>query len=260
MSSKKNAVKHDGRHAPAKKYSKHDANLQKNNGLTFAIAMVLTLLAVYFVIEVEVPKEEVALNEPEVLDEDVTYTISEFKIYEEVQAEKIVKQQKKKVVIPLELDIVPDDTKLDSGLDLDVAPETTGEPFNPDNVIVDNGPGDDFKIPADLVEKVPMFEECLDVPEAEQRMCFEEGMKEHVRKTFRYPGSAVDLGLSGKVYTTFTIDKNGNIVDLQLRGPHKILEKEATRIIGKLPKMVPGKQGIHNVNVTFSMPITFQLK
>lgn len=257
MSSKKNARKHDGRHVPAKKYSKHDANLQKNNGLTFAIAMVLTLLAVYFVIEVEVPKQEMALNEPEVLDEDVTYTLSNYKVFEEPKVEKVVKEQKK-IVKNIEKIIIDDNDGSKIETDLGVEPKTTDEPFNAGNVVVISEPEEDFTF--ETVEQVPMFEDCLNVPRSEQRKCFEEGMKDHVRKTFKYPEPAVDLGQSGRVYTTFTIDKNGNITDVRLRGPHKILEKEAARIISKLPKMIPGKQGIHDVNVTFSMPITFKLQ
>ncbi|MFP2995783.1 energy transducer TonB [Spongiivirga sp. MCCC 1A20706] len=259
MNSKKNAEKHDGRHVSAKKYTKHDANLQKNNGLIFAISMVLTLLAVYFVIEVEVPEKQVAYVEPEVLYEEVTYTINNFRVEEEQKIEEVVKKEKK-VVKNIEKILV--DENDDSGKETDIVtePDPSTEKFDPNAVTVIPEPDPDFIIPASTVEQVPMFEECLEVPKTEQRKCFEEGMMNHVKKTFRYPDVAIDLGLNGRVYTTFTIDKSGNIKDVKLRGPHKILEKEAARIISKLPKMIPGKQGIHNVNVSFSLPITFKLQ
>ena len=38
------------------------------------------------------------------------------------------------------------------------------------------------------------------------------------------------------------------------------LEKEAARIIGKLPNMTPGKQRGRPVRVPFSIPITFRLQ
>jgi protein TonB len=45
-----------------------------------------------------------------------------------------------------------------------------------------------------------------------------------------------------------------------MHGPDKNLEKEAERIISKLPKMIPGKQRERPVRVPFSIPITFRLQ
>ena len=42
--------------------------------------------------------------------------------------------------------------------------------------------------------------------------------------------------------------------------PDKNLEKEAERIISKLPSMTPGKQRGRPVRVPFSIPITFRLQ
>ena len=68
------------------------------------------------------------------------------------------------------------------------------------------------------------------------------------------------MGIQGRVYVRFVIDKNGDIIQIQTRGPDKNLEKEAQRIIGKLPKMIPGKQRGRPVRVPFSIPITFRLQ
>ena len=45
---------------------------------------------------------------------------------------------------------------------------------------------------------------------------------------------------------------------IRTRGPDKILEKEAARIIGLLPKMEPGKQRGKSVRVPYSIPINFK--
>jgi protein TonB len=45
-----------------------------------------------------------------------------------------------------------------------------------------------------------------------------------------------------------------------MRGPDKLLENEAGRIIGRLPQMTPGKQRGRPVRVPFSIPITFRLQ
>ncbi|NNL01710.1 MAG: energy transducer TonB, partial [Eudoraea sp.] len=48
--------------------------------------------------------------------------------------------------------------------------------------------------------------------------------------------------------------------NIRYRGPDKNLEKEALRIIEKLPRMTPGKQRARAVRVPFSIPITFKLQ
>ena len=58
----------------------------------------------------------------------------------------------------------------------------------------------------------------------------------------------------------FIISKDGSITNIRMRGPDKNLEKEAERIISKLPAMTPGKQRGRPVRVPFSIPITFRLQ
>lgn len=68
------------------------------------------------------------------------------------------------------------------------------------------------------------------------------------------------MGIQGRVLTTFIIDKDGTITNIQVRGPDKNLEVEAKRIISLLPQMIPGKQRGRSVRVPFSIPITFRLQ
>ena len=76
----------------------------------------------------------------------------------------------------------------------------------------------------------------------------------------RYPEIAQEMGIQGRVYVNFIISKNGNITNIRMRGPDKNLEKEAERIIARLPRMTPGKQRGRPVRVPFSIPITFRLR
>ena len=85
-------------------------------------------------------------------------------------------------------------------------------------------------------------------------------MNKHIRKNFRYPDIAQEMGIQGRVYVNFIISKDGSITNIRMRGPDKNLENEAARIIGRLPKMTPGKQRGRSVRVTFSIPITFRLQ
>jgi protein TonB len=83
-------------------------------------------------------------------------------------------------------------------------------------------------------------------------------MEEHVANHFKYPVQALDLGIQGKVFVVFVIDKDGYISNIRSRGPDKILEKEAERIIKLLPRMIPGKQRGRPVKVPYSVPIVFK--
>lgn len=50
------------------------------------------------------------------------------------------------------------------------------------------------------------------------------------------------MGVQGGVFVQFAIDNRGHIADIRVRGPHKNLEAEATRIVAAIPKMTPGMQ------------------
>src|SRR5690606_10618342 len=116
------------------------------------------------------------------------------------------------------------------------------------------------QIPFVLIENAPVFPGCENEKTEEgKRECFQEMMQNHIRKNFRYPELAQEMGIQGKVNVIFVIQKDGSIGNVQMRGPDKNLEAEAARIISKLPKMVPGKQRGTAVKVPYSIPITFKL-
>ncbi|RIV73677.1 M56 family metallopeptidase [Flagellimonas aequoris] len=114
------------------------------------------------------------------------------------------------------------------------------------------------EVPFAVVDEVPVFPGCEDAED--KRACFNEKIQEHIRKNFHYPEAAQEQGIQGRVSTIFRIDPKGNIVDIKMRGPHELLEKETERILAKLPQMKPGKQNGEPVKVPFSIPITFKLQ
>jgi protein TonB len=119
---------------------------------------------------------------------------------------------------------------------------------------------EDVDVPFAVIEDVPIFPGCEKVAKSERRNCFQEQMNKHIRKNFRYPEIAQEMGIQGRVYVNFIISKDGSISNIRMRGPDKNLEAEAQRIISKLPQMTPGKQRGRAVRVPFSIPITFRLQ
>lgn len=119
---------------------------------------------------------------------------------------------------------------------------------------------EDISVPFSVIEHVPVFPGCESGTKEEKIACFERSIQQHVIKNFEYPETALELGMQGKVYVLFAIDKTGRVSGIRSRGPDKILEKEAERIIGLLPKMVPGKQRGRAVKMPYSIPISFVLR
>ena len=110
-----------------------------------------------------------------------------------------------------------------------------------------------------IIENVPIFPGCEQLPMNERRQCFNKKIQEHIIKNFNYPKKAVKKNIQGKVLVTFVIEKDGSISIDKVRGPDPILEEEAKRIILLLPQMTPGYFMEDPVRVTMSIPISFSL-
>ena len=112
-------------------------------------------------------------------------------------------------------------------------------------------------VPFAIVEEVPVYPGCKGTKE-QKRKCLQENIKMHVNRYYNTEISQ-ELGLppgKKKVFVMFKIDKTGKIVEVRARGPHKRLEKEAIRVVDKLPQMIPGKQRGRPVGVSYTLPIT----
>ena len=113
-------------------------------------------------------------------------------------------------------------------------------------------------VPFANVDEVPVFPGCENA--ADKRACFQEKIQEHIRKHFNYPLEAQEKGIQGRVSIMFSIGSDGDIKNIKMRGPDKLLEDEAERIIKRLPNMEAGMHKGVAVNVPFSIPITFRLE
>ena len=118
---------------------------------------------------------------------------------------------------------------------------------------------EEVTVPFAVVEKVPIYPGCTGNTNAELKDCFEQKIIAHVSKNFKFPDLALEMGINGKVFVMFVVDSDGYVTGIRSRGPDKVLEKEAERIISLLPKMTPAKQRGKSVKVPYSIPIHFKL-
>lgn len=86
-------------------------------------------------------------------------------------------------------------------------------------------------------------------------------MYEYLGRQLKYPKTAVDSKIEGRVFVKFVVEKDGSIGDIDiLKGIGHGCEDEAKRVIKSMPKWSPGKQDGIPVRVYFTMPIVFRLK
>ena len=119
----------------------------------------------------------------------------------------------------------------------------------------------DEDVPFAIIEDVPVYPGCKGT-KAQKKACLNKSMQKHVARKFN-ADLAGDLGLSPgkkKIYIQFKITKTGSIQIIGARAPHARLEKEAKRVVSLLPKMTPGKQRGRPVNVTYMLPISFNVE
>lgn len=88
----------------------------------------------------------------------------------------------------------------------------------------------------------------------------ENEMMKFLAENIKYPTAAKENGISGKVFITFVVEKNGLITDVKiLRGIGGGCDEEAIKVIKLMPKWKPGTQRGQAVRVQYNVPIKFTL-
>ena len=159
------------------------------------------------------------------------------------------------------IDEVPDDEAVEedpvapTDFQLEDLPE-------PDDIVEPDKPEEPIKVPFDFIEEVPLFPGCENLNgNSERKKCMSSKISNFVNREFD-TGLASELGLTGTnlVVVMFVVNKNGLVENIQTRAPHPELEKEARRVIGKLPGMKPGRQAGKPVPVSYTIPIRFKVQ
>jgi len=143
---------------------------------------------------------------------------------------------------------VPDEEEIEEDIEVDLDVEITE-----DDVI------------EDIVFEEPVEEEVADevFTIVEQQPEYPGGMSafyQFVSKKLKYPSQARRMGIEGKVFVQFVVDKAGNITEVMaVRGIGAGCDQEAVRVIKSSPQWKAGKQRGKAVKVRMILPITFKL-
>ena len=120
--------------------------------------------------------------------------------------------------------------------------------------------------PTSPVETTPMNNEAT----VEEAFTMVEEMPEYpggleaamkwIANELKYPAIAQENGVQGRVTVRFIINKDGSVSDaIVVKGIDPHLDKEALRVISKMPNWKPGKQRGQAVRVSFNLPVRFKL-
>lgn len=88
-----------------------------------------------------------------------------------------------------------------------------------------------------------------------------DALYKYLAENIKYPQLARDNGITGKVYITFVVERDGSIANPKiLRDIGGGCGAEAIRVVKAMPKWTPGKQRGKAVRVQFNLPVNFNLK
>jgi protein TonB len=220
------------------------ADLEKRRGLFLEIGLVVILAAVLVAFEVKsYDAEEESAFQREVVDEP-----EEVIIQTDVQEPPPPPPPEVPEVTTL-IEVVANDEEIKNELvvNAEVNEDTK-------NIAI---------VPVQIEEEEEVAEEPIfTVVESEPE--FPGGMEalyKYLAQNIKYPQLARENGITGKVYVTFVVEKDGSIANPRiLRDIGGGCGAEAIRVVKAMPKWSPGKQRGKAVRVQFNLPVNFNLK
>ena len=85
-------------------------------------------------------------------------------------------------------------------------------------------------------------------------------LMDYLMTNVKYPKTAFDANIQGRVIAQFVVDKEGSVRDAHIvKSVDPALDAEALRVINNMPKWRPGRQNGKVVNVKYTIPVSFSL-
>lgn len=247
----------------SKREQKKRINIRWNSTLFFQIGLVITLLLTLVVMEMnwEVQAKEFgyarvdrSLDEVQIMNIiiDQPKTPKKVEIFDEPRP-KI-----QKVTLVSTFKTVNNDTPTPETKTGDSEPDDA--PMVPKTNVVKETPKPPALRNVNTVDMVPTFPGCEGISDNKSKLdCLSSKIRAFVGRKFDTDKYSVKYaGQVLRINVQFTIDANGNVVDIVARSKEDDLEKEATKVMSKLPKMKPAKDLNENVPVIYRMPILFK--
>lgn len=219
------------------------ADLEPKKSIFLQIGIVIALGLTLAAFEWESPVKQIVVTDNwETIGEEVVIknTVFEDK-----------KPAPKPVSIPV-INIVDNDDPVDKPFDIDmgIKPDDNIPVYTPPVTLT-------LKEEESFVDDTP-FVSVQNMPEYPGGI---NALKAFLATNIKFPETAARVGIEGTVYVYFVVEKDGSVSNIKtLRGINDECNEEAERVIGLLPKWKPGNQQGKNVRVSFTIPVSFNLK
>jgi protein TonB len=209
--------------------------------LLSSISLCLSLLIVIWAFEIKFPEQKVVV--------DLNGHSSEFEDLIDIpQTEQIQKppvQIQAPTIVEVSNEEVIEEIKIN--LDIEMTEDTRIE-----EVIITRQPE---ALPEEKVDEIFTIVENQPMPKGGYKAFYD-----YVGANLKYPASASRMGIEGRVFVEFIVEKDGSLTDIKVvKGIGGGCDEEAIRVISGAPKWNPGKQRGNAVRVRMVMPIMFKL-
>jgi protein TonB len=216
------------------------ADLTNKSGLFFNIGLVVTLLVVVMAFEYSVRDESGDVNLAK--NTNMVEEILEVPPTEQPPPPPPKIQQPQIIEVPDEEEI-KEDIKVE--FDVEVTEDTKVE---------------EITIAPVVEEKEDVDQIFLVVEESATPKGGMAAFYKYVSEKMKYPAQARRMGIEGKVFIEFVINRDGSITDVKLmKGIGAGCDEEAIRVVQSAPPWNPGKQRGKPVRQRYVVPIIFKL-
>jgi len=186
----------------------------------------------YDAIKMERTSYEIELEDDIYVDVNVDVVMDEVEVEDaiEVVDVEVVEIEEKEVMVDVILDITVDEVEVEDDVETVEKVEATEEVWI-------------------VVEDLPSF------PGGKA------ALSKFISKNIKYPEDALKSGKSGTVYVNIRINAKGEIEEAKVKkSVFPSLDKEAIRVVKKMPSWTPGKQDGKPVSCDVVLPIEFKLQ
>jgi protein TonB len=214
------------------------ADLRKRVGLHFSIGLLVTMSIVVMAFEYR------KYDRTEFADMSVN---TEFEELLEIPPTEQPPPPPPKIKQP-EIVEVPDEEEIEEEIEVDLDVDITEETVI-EEIIVEEAPEEE------VAEQVFLIVEEPATPPGGY-----DAFYKYIADNLKYPAQARRMGIEGRVYVQFVVDKDGTLTEVQaVKGIGAGCDEEAVRVIKNAPKWSPPKQRGKPVKQRIVVPIVFQL-
>ncbi|MDR2010075.1 MAG: energy transducer TonB [Bacteroidales bacterium] len=228
-----------------KKTSK--ANLSRKRMLFLELGLVVSLAMCLWAFEYSV--EDISINAMGAMSNN-GFIEPDMPVIDLTEPEPEPEPETKPELIIEEFNVKDDNEEVG---DIDFKPTDADEKTKTNVKIVDSS----FEMPEEKEIDPIIWELVEDKPEFPGG---ETALFKFIRDNTKYPERAKSIGIEGRVYIEFVIDKDGKVSNIKVaHGVDELLDSEAIRVVSKMPDWKPGKQRGKAVPVKYIVPFRFKL-